>query len=135
MLDGKIYRAKLDLPEHVMEKVFKCSSKFGKHCGTFGVSCKSGEKFVLCLIDTLCRKNVNLMLEEYTRKILPDGIEGWEKFAKAEQERIKEIHFYFCGLHYVIGLADQAEGALNIFDRLLYNDTALFSTWWLFRKR
>ena len=67
------------------------------------------------------------MLEEYRCKILPDVIERWENLAEAEQERIKKINFYFCGLHYVVGLADQAEGALKVFDRLLYNETPMGS--------
>ena len=46
---------------------------------------------------------------------------------EAEQGRIKKINFYFCGLHYVVGLADQAEGALMVFDRLLYNEGNRFN--------
>ena len=47
----------------------------------------------------IVQKKFNLMLEEYRCKILPDVIERWENLAEAEQERIKEINFYFCGLH------------------------------------
>ena len=67
------------------------------------------------------------MLQEYRCEILPDVIAGWEHLVEAEQERIKKINFYFCGLHYVVGLADQAEGTLKVFDRLLYNETPIGS--------
>ena len=30
-------------------------------------------------------------------------------------------------MHYVVGLADQAEGALTVFDQLLYNETPMGS--------
>ena len=149
------------------------TSKFGKHYGTFDISCKSGEKFVLGLrpmvsgnsetilsglkeilqeIEAVCdgtdtrmsqkilvsikntmsdrhvvQKKFNLMLQEYRCEILPDVIAGWEHLVEEEQERIKKINFYFCGLHYVVGLADQAEGALKVFDRLLYNETPIGS--------
>ena len=75
----------------------------------------------------IVQKKFNLMLEEYRCKILPDVIEWWEHLAEAEQERIKEIYLYFCGLHFVVGLADQVEGALKVFDRLLYNETPMGS--------
>ena len=135
------------------------TSKFGKHYGTFDISCKSGEKFVLGLrpmvsgnsetilsglkeilqeIEAVCdgtdtrmsqkilvsikntmsdrhvvQKKFKLMLQEYRCEILPDVIAGWEHLVEEEQERIKKINFYFCGLHYVVGLAHQAEGALK----------------------
>ena len=148
------------------------TSKFGKHYGTFDVSCKSGEKFVLGLRPMVCgnsetilsglkeilqeietvsggtetsmsqkilvsikntmsdrhivQKKFNLMLQEYRCEILPDVIEGWENLAEADQERIKK-NVYFCGLHYVVGLVDQTEGALKVFDKLLYNETPIGS--------
>ena len=89
------------------------------------------EKILVSIKNTMpdrhmVQKIFNLMLEEYRCKIVPDVIEGWEKLAEAEQERIKKINVYICGLHYVVGLADQAEGALKV-DRLLYNETPMGS--------
>ena len=75
----------------------------------------------------IVQKKFNLMLQEYRCEILPDVIAGWEHLVEAEQERTKKINFYFCGLHYVVGLADQAEEALKVFDRLLYNETPIGS--------
>ena len=54
----------------------------------------------------IVQKNFNLMLEEYRCNNLRDAIEGWENLAEAEQERIKKINLCFCGLHYVVGLAE-----------------------------
>ena len=97
-------------------------------CG--GTEPKMSQKILASIKNTMSdrhivQKQFNLMLEEYRCKILPDVKEGWENLAEAEQERIKKINFYFCGLHYVVGLADQAEGALKVFDRLLYNETPM----------
>ena len=33
----------------------------------------------------------------------------------------------FCGLHYIVGLADKAEAALKVWDKLLYDDTRVGS--------
>lgn len=33
----------------------------------------------------------------------------------------------FCGLHYIVGLADQAGGALKVWDKLLYDDAKVGS--------
>ena len=33
----------------------------------------------------------------------------------------------FCGLHYIVGLADQAEEALKVWDKLLYDDAMVRS--------
>ena len=93
-------------------------------CG--GTETKMSQKILVSIKNTMydrhiVQKKFNFMLEEYRCKILPDVIEGWEKLAEAEPERIKK--FYFCGLHYVVGLADQAEGALKFFDR--YNGTPM----------
>ena len=40
---------------------------------------------------------------------------------------MKTINSLFCGLHYVVGLSDQAESALKVFEKLLYPDTPVGS--------
>ena len=79
-----------------------------------GTETRMSQKILASIKNTMSDRHVqkkfNLMLHEYRCEILPDVIAGWEHLVEAEQEIIKKINFYFCGLHYVVGLADQAEG-------------------------
>ena len=149
------------------------TSKFGKHYGTYDVSCKSGQNLVLGLrpmvtgdsetvlselllilkdVENVCsgtdnnvakkillsikntmsdrhivQKKFNTLLQEYRCKILPEIVEDWSSLPAEEKEKMKVINSLFCGLHYVVGLADQSESALKVFDKLLYQDTPVGS--------
>ena len=144
------------------------TSKFGKHYGTYDISCKSGENMVLGLrgmacgdaetqlsvfkeiideIELVCngsttniaqkilasikntmsdrhivQKKFNKLLQEYRSEILPNVIEGWNSLSEVDQNKMKSINNYFCGLHYMVGLADQSEGTLKVFEKLLYDE-------------
>ena len=96
-----------------------------------GTETSMSQKILVSIKNTMSdrhivQKKFNLMLQEYRCEILPDVIEGWENLAEADQERILK-NVYFCGLHYVVGLVDQAEGELKVFDKLLYNETPIGS--------
>ena len=39
-----------------------------------------------------------------------------------EQEKMVEVNQFFCGLHYFVGLADQAEACLKIWESIIHND-------------
>ena len=144
------------------------TSKFGKHFGTYDVSTKSGENFVLGLrpmasgdaetvlselrsvlkdIESVCngttnkvankvlvsvkntmsdrhivQKKFNNLLEAYRSEVLPDVMDEWSNMSDEEKDKMRKMNSLFCGLHYVVGLAEQAEGALKVFDKLLYDD-------------
>ena len=75
----------------------------------------------------IVQKKFNSLLQEYRCEILPDVIDGWSSLGEEEKERMKTINSLFCGLHYVVGLGDQAESALKVFDKLLYEDMRIGS--------
>ena len=39
-----------------------------------------------------------------------------------EQEKMVEVNQFFCGLHYLVGLADQAEACLKIWESIIHKD-------------
>ena len=49
----------------------------------------------------------------------------WEDLTEAEQKQ--SVNEFFCGLHFVVGLADQAEAALKVWDAILYEDQPIGS--------
>ena len=38
------------------------------------------------------------------------------------QSNFIKVKYFFCGLHFLVGLADQTEASLKAWDRLLYDD-------------
>ena len=41
--------------------------------------------------------------------MLPDAIKNWENLSKDQQQSLGNVNEFFCGLHFLVGLADQAE--------------------------
>ena len=70
----------------------------------------------------IVQKKFNRLLEEYRSEVLPDVIDEWYNMTDGEKEKMRKMNSLFCGLHYVVGLAEQAEGALKVIDKLLYDD-------------
>ena len=90
------------------------------------------KKILLSIKNTMSDRHVvqkkfNTLLQEYRCKILPEIVEDWSSLPAEEKEKMKVINSLFCGLHYVVGLADQSESALKVFDKLLYQDTPVGS--------
>ena len=68
------------------------------------------------------QKRFNELVRNYREAILPQVVEEWEGLSKEEQDKMSRMNDLFCGLHFIVGLADQAEAALKVWDRLLYGD-------------
>ena len=97
-----------------------------------GTDNKMANKLLVSIKNTMSdrhivQKKFNSLLQEYRCEILPDVIDGWSSLGEEEKERMKTINSLFCGLHYVVGLGDQAESALKVFDKLLYEDMRIGS--------
>ena len=56
------------------------------------------------------------ILSEYRADILPDIVSGWEQMVDAEREQLTRMNNFFCGLHFLVGLADATEATLNIWE-------------------
>ncbi|XP_066920601.1 putative leucine-rich repeat-containing protein DDB_G0290503 [Clytia hemisphaerica] len=67
------------------------------------------------------QKKFNHIFIEYRASVLPQIIEGWDNLTDKEKSKLKNINEFFCGLHYLVGLADQAEATLKVWEGLLYD--------------
>ena len=59
--------------------------------------------------------------------VLPTVFENWDIFSENIQENFIKVNDYFCGLHFLVGLADQTETALKAWNKLLYDDRPIGS--------
>ena len=58
-------------------------------------------------------KNFNQLLEEYRDQVLPDVIQGWTELTPDQQASISKMNNFFCGLHFLVALADAASATLQ----------------------
>ena len=56
------------------------------------------------------------ILAEYRADILPDIVSGWEGMADGERDQLTRMNNFFCGLHFVVGLANAAEETLKVWE-------------------
>ena len=68
----------------------------------------------------IVQKKFNEILDQYRRDVVPTVVEGWEKMTELEQEKVLKMNDFFCGLHYIVGMADQTEAGLKVYEQLLF---------------
>ncbi len=61
-------------------------------------------------------KLFNTMLFEYREELLPTVVENWDLMTDVEKENMTRMNNFFCGLHYIVGLADCAEETLKLWE-------------------
>ena len=59
------------------------------------------------------QKNFNELLENYRSEVLPIALEDWATLSEVEKAQIQRMNNFFCGLHFITGLADSAEAVLK----------------------
>ena len=58
-------------------------------------------------------KLFNQLLEEYRSEILPLVTENWVEMNEIEKDQLTSMNNFFCGLHFIVGLADATEAVLK----------------------
>ena len=58
---------------------------------------------------------------EFRRNILKHTI-NFDGLSQMEQEKMVVVNQFSCGLHYLVGLADQAEACLKIWKSIIHKD-------------
>lgn len=61
-------------------------------------------------------KKFNAILEEYRADILPTVVENWDELSEVEHDQLTRMNNFFCGLHFLVGLADCAENTLKLWE-------------------
>ena len=64
-------------------------------------------------------KKFNSLLEEYRGKILSQVKDGWEFLTSEEKSAYTKLNNFFCGLHLMVAMADQANNALIEAEKVL----------------
>ena len=59
------------------------------------------------------RKSNNLFVE-YQPSIIHQIISCWDNLSKEDQEKMANVNDFLCGLHFLLGLADQVEASSKI---------------------
>lgn len=82
-------------------------------CCVLGSSKVSG-KILAKLQNTMsdrhsAEKKFSQILSEYRADILPDVVSGWSSMSEDEREQFTRMNNFYCGLHFVVGLAEAAE--------------------------
>ena len=62
------------------------------------------------------------VLSDYRAEILPSVVSGWEEMCEAEHEQLTRMNNFFCGLHFLVGLAESAEATLKAWEATLQED-------------
>lgn len=61
-------------------------------------------------------KLFNDLIHDFRAGVLPTIIENWDHLHESEQEQFSRMNNFFCGLHFVVGLADAAEEAVKLWE-------------------
>ena len=56
------------------------------------------------------------ILEDFRAEVLPTVAENWDEMTIDEKEQLTRMNGFFCGLHYLVGLADSAEETLRLWE-------------------
>ena len=75
----------------------------------------------------IVQKKFNAVFQDYCVSILPTLFENWDKFSENIQENFIKDNDFFCGLHFLVGLADQTEIALKAWDKPPYDERPIGS--------
>ena len=58
----------------------------------------------------LCQPpKINNLFTKFRKELLPDVMKNWENMPNDQQQSLGNVNEFFCGLHFLVGLADQAE--------------------------
>ena len=68
------------------------------------------------------QKSFNRLVETYRAEILPDIVSGWSSLSEEDQKDVSRMNNFFCGLHYIVGLAEHACEALLEWEQLHFKE-------------
>ena len=88
-----------------------------KQIGGAKVSSKMVSKFKNTMSDRhAAEKLFNELLAGYRVDVLPEVVNGWNEASEMEKEQLTRMNNFFCGLHFLVGLADCAEATLKLWE-------------------
>ena len=116
-IGGADAQSQLDLFQEVLDEV---GENLGKESNDFGKKIFSNIKNLMsdrCAV----QKKFNNLFIKLRKEYLPDVVRNWSNLSNVEQESFGKVNEFFCGLHFLVGLADQAEACIKVWENILYN--------------
>ena len=72
----------------------------------------------------IVEKNFNDLLDTYRADILPDVVDGWNGLSPTERASFSKMNNFFCGLHFLVALADISAETLRQWESLHSEDVS-----------
>ena len=60
------------------------------------------------------KKKFNKLFIDYRSTVLPKIKSNWNELSEDEKAKHLNVHQYFCGLHFLVALADTSEACLKV---------------------
>ena len=109
----------MDMLKEVLSDIDSLAAKAGKM--------NAGAKILASVKNTMSdsssvQKNFNGLVEAYRAEILPTVVEGWTDLSADQQAQMLQMNNFFCGLHYIVNLAEHTAEALKGWEQLHFAD-------------
>ena len=62
------------------------------------------------------QKKFSNLFQKYHSSVIPDVIDKWNTLTDVEQKILNSINDFFCKLRFLVGLADQAEASIKLWE-------------------
>ena len=108
-------QTQLDLFREILGEVCECLENKDEIVRSCFVNIKN-------LMSDRCavQKEFNDLFIEFRKNILKNATKNFDSYSVEQQEKMTKVNQFFCGLHYLVGLADQAEACLKVWEEMLY---------------
>ena len=73
-------------------------------------------------------KACNTLLTNYRAKLLPRIVSNWADRSAADRTKLEAMDNFFCGLHYVVGLAEQSQETLRTWEKAQFGENRAGAT-------
>jgi len=69
-------------------------------------------------------KLFNELLCDFRAGILPEIVENWNEMLQEEKNHFVRMNNFFCGLHFIVGLADTTEESVKLWESQSSEDSS-----------
>ena len=67
-------------------------------------------------------KKLNDLFQVWRAEALPHVVDGWTEMTEEVRNRYITVNNFWCGLHFLVGLSEQANKTLRVWEQLLHGD-------------
>ena len=67
-------------------------------------------------------KKLNQLFVQWRSEALPHVVDGWAEMTEDTKGKLLHVNYFWCGLHFLVGLSEQANKTLCLWDELLHDN-------------